>query len=579
MTKKKLIFKILIFILINICSKSFAQWQTIYYPDSVYTLPVLESVYFVDYNNGMAAGSGVSTWVKAIIIRTKDNGLTWDTVFYSVDSSTFEQITFSNSNTAFAVGIKVFQLGQKGMIARTNDFGNNWDTTITSAKLHSVSFPSDSIGYAVGSGGTVLKTTDAGNNWFTQNSTVNDYLYSVYFLNDTVGFSCGDTFVLKTMDGGNSWSNINIGGLPANGYPYQQVFFSSDSVGYYMRSSDGFITYVYKTIDGGINWNLQSTLPSFENYSAMFFINDTTGYIMGWFSMLKTIDGGASWNIQTSIPGGFWNEMQDVFFLNKDTGFAVGPGMFHKTTIGGECVTPASFSFSDSLLTVSFYDSMFNSTSWYWAFGDGDTSTQQNPIHTYDSAEIYNVCLTATSICDTVTICDSVTVSCLKPISLFSYIDSSLSVSFSDSSTGATSWLWDFDDGDTDTIQNPAHIYQNPGTYTVILIAGNVCGSDTIMRSVTVNALGISESVFNDFKLYPNPNNGNFKIDYQLSKGKKGKLTIFDIMGKKIFTYPLVNETDNLKISKDEVLENGLYFYQIIINNNIVRREKLLIIK
>ncbi|MCH8318964.1 MAG: T9SS type A sorting domain-containing protein, partial [Bacteroidetes bacterium] len=78
-------------------------------------------------------------------------------------------------------------------------------------------------------------------------------------------------------------------------------------------------------------------------------------------------------------------------------------------------------------------------------------------------------------------------------------------------------------------------------------------------------------------KVYPNPNDGNFQIDYQLSEGQKGELTIFNIMGKKLFTYPLVNETDNLKIRKSDVLKNGLYFYQIIINNNIVKREKLLI--
>ncbi len=52
-------------------------------------------------------------------------------------------------------------------------------------------------------------------------------------------------------------------------------------------------------------------------------------------------------------------------------------------------------------------------------------------------------------------------------------------VSFTDQSiNGATSWLWDFGDGNTSTIQNPTHTYQNEGTYTVTLTATNGFGSD-----------------------------------------------------------------------------------------------------
>ena len=64
-------------------------------------------------------------------------------------------------------------------------------------------------------------------------------------------------------------------------------------------------------------------------------------------------------------------------------------------------------------------------------------------------------------------------------------------VQFTDLSTGGqpTSWQWDFGDGATDTVQNPAHTYTSNGTYTVTLIACNQYGCDTMVipNYVTIN--------------------------------------------------------------------------------------------
>ena len=232
-------------------------------------------------------------------------------------------------------------------------------------------------------------------------------------------------------------------------------------------------------------------------------------------------------------------------------------------------------------LIANFVNLSLGTNLFFWEFGDGDTSTLQNPIHTYDSSGIFKACLTVINIClDSNSICDTIIISYPFPVSSFSYTDSSLTVSFSDSSTGATSWLWDFGDGKNDTIQNPIHTYTDTGFYNVCLTVYNNCSSDTLCKIIRIDSVvtNIKEYLLKKaVKIYPNPNNGNFQINYQLSEGQKGELTIFNIMGKKLFTYPLVNETDNLKISKSDVLKNGLYFYQIVINNHIVTTEKLLI--
>ena len=179
----------------------------------------------------------------------------------------------------------------------------------------------------------------------------------------------------------------------------------------------------------------------------------------------------------------------------------------------------------------------------------------------------------------TTPICDTTYIVC--PLANFSHTDTGLTVWFTNNSlAGADSWyFWDFGDSATDTVKNPTHTYTNPGTYTVFLVVTNTCGSDTFTQTVTVDVLGINEKWLSyKIKLYPNPNDGNMQLDYKFQEGQEGKLIIFDIMGKKLFTFPLVNEINTLKISESS-LNNGLYFYKIIINNEIVSIDKLIISK
>ena len=59
-------------------------------------------------------------------------------------------------------------------------------------------------------------------------------------------------------------------------------------------------------------------------------------------------------------------------------------------------------------------------------------------------------------------------------------------VSFNDATLGtATSWLWDFGDGNTSTAQNPTHTYTTPGTYSVALISTGPGGFD-IERKIDI---------------------------------------------------------------------------------------------
>ena len=155
-------------------------------------------------------------------------------------------------------------------------------------------------------------------------------------------------------------------------------------------------------------------------------------------------------------------------------------------------------------LNVAFSDQSSGApTSWFWDFGDGNTSTAQNPSHTYTSSGLYTVSLTATNDdgSDTLTRTDYISVSDpLPPVADFVGSPTSgvapLTVDFSDlSANDPTSWSWNFGDGNTSTSQNPSHVYTTPGVYTVSLTASNAQGSDveTKVDYITVNEGAIGE--------------------------------------------------------------------------------------
>ncbi len=311
--KATLVFGILI---LNLTLSVNAQWECPYW----FNIPVLEAVRFKDFNNGIAVGNK--------ILRTNDNGTTWDTVF-SDTTMYFEDVAYVDSVTILVVGSNQ----SNGIIAKSTDDGNTWNTITISNCLFSLSFPSENVGYAGGKNGILYKTTDKGNSWVPMSVGDPNPFNSVYFVNDTVGFIMADSVVLKTINGGNSWSITVL--QPFYGFNNgHNISFPSDSIGYL-----NFQSHIYKTTDMGANWSLYGNTSAIDNYVfSLFFVNDTIGYLCGEFLVAKTIDGGLNWTQQSASPPSSYNFMDsefDVYFLNQDTGFIVGVYTFYRTTIGG----------------------------------------------------------------------------------------------------------------------------------------------------------------------------------------------------------------------------------------------------
>jgi PKD repeat protein len=129
--------------------------------------------------------------------------------------------------------------------------------------------------------------------------------------------------------------------------------------------------------------------------------------------------------------------------------------------------------------------------SWVWDFGDGNGSSQMEPQHTYAGPGNYQVCLIVGDSCGLDTLCQSVSVICEPtelPLADFSFqMDSfSLVVGFTNLSSNADQYSWDFGDGSGDTASNPVHLYPEAGTYDVCLIVSGICGIDTLCQSLEV---------------------------------------------------------------------------------------------
>ena len=140
----------------------------------------------------------------------------------------------------------------------------------------------------------------------------------------------------------------------------------------------------------------------------------------------------------------------------------------------------------------------------------------------------------------------------------FTYSINNDTVYFTPYDTLASSYLWDFGDGNTDTLMSPKHNYTNYGNYQVSLIISNSCGIDTVTKQIIVS--DISNNSNSDILIYPNPSNNYLQIK---SSTQINNIQVYDIYGKKITNFT-ISDTDkinkNLNVSD---LIKGVYFIKI----------------
>jgi len=137
-----------------------------------------------------------------------------------------------------------------------------------------------------------------------------------------------------------------------------------------------------------------------------------------------------------------------------------------------------------------------------WDFGDGTTASGQNVAHTFTTANTYVVKLVNVfGGCN-----DSVSkpiIVLAPPVANFKADDTvscsnSLTVNFTDLSSNATLWSWNFGDGNSSSVQNPSHTYSSYGSYTVTLTVSNSTGcSGTVAKTSYIQIVQPSVQITN----------------------------------------------------------------------------------
>jgi PKD repeat protein len=254
------------------------------------------------------------------------------------------------------------------------------------------------------------------------------------------------------------------------------------------------------------------------------------------------------------------------------------------------------YSWADPL-TVAFTDISFGAAiAWSWDFGDGNTSNEQNPTHTYAEEGIYEVTLAI----ETLDGCESEVTFEIWVGDNFPWIPSfdcqALFIPLPDSIGGngiqfidisfangpISSWTWDFGDGNSSTEQNPYHVYSQAGIYTVSLtIEADSCSSiisfdiDTenpwnfdnapaqLNRSGATSAAG-EISLLEDVQVFPNPVQDQVNLVFTSKEASKAQVVLSDLTGRTIYNQSASIQNGLNKIQLEATdLYPGVYLIQV----------------
>lgn len=237
-------------------------------------------------------------------------------------------------------------------------------------------------------------------------------------------------------------------------------------------------------------------------------------------------------------------------------------------------------------LTVLFSSTAsVNATDFSWQFPGGipSASTVPNPSVVYSTPGIYTAILSVSNSAgsDTATLLNAILVNPTTTAS-FNSSTNGPSVAFVNTSTNASSYVWDFGDGNSSTQTDPFNTYANDGTYTVTLTSTGLCGTATVTQTVTILTIDTKEpSQAGPFHIFPNPQTLGNSLTVSMDMAIVGNLyfELIDATGKRVWELPfsgknIANQVFNLKTSG---LPAGDYFLTARLNSHVLGTEKVIL--
>ena len=241
--------------------------------------------------------------------------------------------------------------GSNGILLKTNDSGENWNSIKVNESwdLNQIDFINDSLGWAIGSSFTsltntiIIKTADGGYNWTIQKKFQYIDLYSLYVIDEKTVYAAGYDRIYKTTNGGINWNDVSPNTI---GRKYNSIQFINPDCGNVvgrLSYEDGeeikYKGMILRTTNGGISWN-ETTVNEFNNITDLKFLDDTTGHFIANldtnYFLCKTEDMCQTWEIVKQNP----YPINTYQFLDKNTAYAIigdctTENNIMKTTDGG----------------------------------------------------------------------------------------------------------------------------------------------------------------------------------------------------------------------------------------------------
>jgi len=158
-----------------------------------------------------------------------------------------------------------------------------------------------------------------------------------------------------------------------------------------------------------------------------------------------------------------------------------------------------------------------------------------------------------------------------SPTADFSFTANNYDVAFTDLSTDAASYSWNFGDGSTSIIANPTHAYASAGTYAVQQTVTNGCGSNSTIKNVVIYPSGVpEESIIKNISIYPNPATDKTTTITFENTNMPVVINIYDVIGNMVDRIENIDQSSRfVKIEYNTgALQSGIYFIEFNYNGN-----------
>jgi photosystem II stability/assembly factor-like uncharacterized protein len=297
---------------------------------------------------------------------------------------------------------EVVSLDETGQVYMSADGGASWTAASTMppdlSPAEDIHFKTLLEGWVIGQSGSALyHTSDGGNTWIP----VPDF-GGAYVSVDVEGLNIWANNVTgiyyRSTDHGASWIQ---GFLPNNPYQIQDMDFFDENIGYAV----GWGGQAFRSADGGVTWQVLPTPNEDDQFTDIYLIGPNELWVSTYSNKAYyTANGGQNWAVLDIGSTGF-GDFSAITANSAGDAWTVGFQGYIEHFAGPpppplNQPPTASFNYSADGFTVDFTDASTDLdgsiVGWSWNFGDGLFSTQQNPTHTYDTANTYIVWLKVT---------------------------------------------------------------------------------------------------------------------------------------------------------------------------------------